>query len=158
MNSDRTLFQARIIALALVGGVVVVAGVALLLVDGEPPGVLDPGSGRLLFLGWAALSVIWVGAWYALWRRAKRIITPVRGSREIHGEELGRGRVLPSLILAWAFLEAVAMTGAIVYLLTARLSALIGGLLVMAFGIALSFPREEWFSRRRWRFEESDRI
>lgn len=157
MSPDRKLFQARIIALALAGGVVVVAGVALLLVDGEPPGVLDPGSDRLLFFGWAALSVIWVGGWYALWRRAKRIIDRARVSGGIHGEEAGPGRVLPSLILAWAFLEAAAMTGAIVYLLTARLSALIGGLLVMAFGIALSFPREKWFSRRRWRFEEPDR-
>ncbi|MDX1622681.1 MAG: hypothetical protein R3199_01715 [Gemmatimonadota bacterium] len=145
---ERLASQARIVALALAAGALVTAGVAVALVDGGPIADLGPGTDRLLLLGWAGVTLGCAAAWYALWRRAKDLGTSTAGLRRVHGdgEAPGPGRAFGSLVAAWAVLEASAVLGAVVYMMTARGAALAGGLLVMALGMALSFPRSEWFA------------
>jgi hypothetical protein len=55
--------------------------------------------------------------------------------------------VTARLIAGYAFLEAVGLVGATVYLLTGSVGVLVAGVLVVLLGAALSWPREEWFRR-----------
>jgi hypothetical protein len=143
---EQALKTARIVCGALVAAVLVYAAVAWYVRRAGGIDAVDPGAGDVLKQVFVAVMLIGVLGWMVIWGRA-RVPTPSTVARpEV---ELSRGPrgVTARLIAGYAFLEAVGLVGATVYLLTGSVGVLVAGVLVVLLGAALSWPREEWFRR-----------
>lgn len=150
MTADTILFQARLIALALLMGVLLFAGAAVWMTDPGAIEPLDAETARWMVLGWGAVAVACAAGWYVLRRKAVEQQTSTRGLRDIHhGDVEGPGPTFGLLVAAWALAEAIGITGVTVALLTGRIEPLVGGVLGTTLGIALSWPRPEWFKAFR---------
>ncbi len=150
MTADTILFRARLIALALLMGVLLFAGVAVWMTDQGAVEPLDAETARWMVLGWGAVAVVCAAGWYLLRRQALERLTSTRGLRDIHhGDVEGPGPAFGLLVAAWALAEAIGITGVTVALLTGRIEPLVGGVLGTALGVALSWPRPEWFKAFR---------
>ncbi len=145
MKPEQALRVSRILAMSLVMGVLLFAGVVYALTGSGS--VIDGGVGGWQFLikVWYAVAAILVAAWYLLWRKATcHTESPV--SRRAAG---GPERVIRLLIIAWAMLEGAALIGVTVALLTGQRSMLVAAVVLMLAGTAISFPRGEWFASFR---------
>jgi hypothetical protein len=143
---EQALKTARIVCGALVAAVLVYAAVAWYVRRTGAVASVDPGTGDLLKQVFVAVMLIGVLGWMVIWGRA-RVPTPSTVARpEV---ELSRGPrgVTSRLIAGYAFLEAVGLVGATVYLLTGSAGVLVTAVAVVVLGAALSYPREEWFRR-----------
>lgn len=150
MNPERTVFAGRLIALSLLLGVTIYAGVAVWLESEGRVTPLDPSTGRVLLLGWGAAAIGCAIGWFVFRRRALDLLTSTRGLREIHhGDVEGPGRAFGLLIVAWALAEAIGIGGVTVGLLTGRTEPLVAGPLATAIGVAATWPKVEWFSAFR---------
>lgn len=150
MNADRILFQARVIALALLFGVLLFAGVVVWTAGEGAVEPVDAETARLLVVAWGVVSVGCAVGWFVFRRKALERLTSTRGLREIHhGDVEGPGRAFGFLVVAWALAEAIGITGVTATLLTGRIGPLVGGVLGTALGVALAWPQPEWFSAFR---------
>lgn len=132
---------ARLIALALLAGVALFAMVAVFALPGAV-GPLAPGVARTLTLVWYGLAAAALLGW---WLLRARVLSGVAPAARARGAGDGPERTLQLLILGWALLEGAALFGVTLYLLGAGTAPLVGGLAIMALGIAASWPRPEWF-------------
>lgn len=141
-----TLLAARIIAAAMLLGVVIFAVVAWFFL-GDAFGTVDPDGASLLYAIWVGSTVAGIGGWWFFRNRAMDATT----ARFRAGKEPGEVAVvvLRRLIVAWALLEAVALFGIVVYGLTGRTTALLASLLLMGFGVAVTWPQDAWFPKER---------
>lgn len=150
MNPERTVFAGRLIALSLLLGVLVYAGVAVWLLREGRVAPLEASTGRILLLGWGVAAVGCAVGWFVFRRRALDLLTSTRGLRDIHhGDAEGPGRALGLLIVAWAMAEAIGIGGVTVGLLTGRTGPLAAGPLATAIGVAATWPKDEWFAAFR---------
>ena len=143
---EHAIKTARIVCGALVAGVLLYAVVAWYLRRTGAVVTVDPDTSNLLGQVFVAVMLIGVLGWMVIWSRA-RVPTPSTVARPEVELSRGPGGVVSRLIAAYAFLEAVGLVGATVYLLTGRIGVLATALAVVALGVALSYPREEWFQR-----------
>lgn len=143
-----TLLAARIIAAAMLLGVVIFAVVAWFFL-GDAFGTVDRDAASLLYAVWVGVAVAGIVGWSFARRKAMDATT----GRSRAGVEPGEAAAaaLRRLIVAWALLEVVAMFGIIVYGLTGRTTALLASVLLMGFGVAVTWPRSEWFPKERSR-------
>ncbi|MDX1662064.1 MAG: hypothetical protein R3326_09770 [Gemmatimonadota bacterium] len=149
-NADRILFQARLIALALLLGVLLFAGVATWAVGEGAIDAVDAETAGWMVLGWGVVALGCAAGWFVFRRKALDLLTSTRGLREIHhGDVEGPGRAFGYLVVAWALAEAIGILGVTVTMLTGRFGPLVGGVAGTALGIALSWPKPEWFSAFR---------
>lgn len=141
-----TLLAARIIAAAMLLGVVIFAIVAWFFL-GDAFGRVDSGAASLLYVVWVGVAVAGIVGWSFARRKAMDATT----ARSRTGVEPGEASVvvLRRLIVAWVLLEIVAMFGIVVYGLTGRTTALLASVLLMGFGVAVTWPQEEWFPKER---------
>ena len=133
---DRWRQQARILHLALVGGVVLaLAAFALVRRLGAAPS-LDPALARTVGRVAVVLVVLAVTGSSVLGRRLER--------RPTEDEESWGRRALASLIVRWALVEGAALVAGLAWLLTGGSSTIIAAgaaLLVLAFqGPGRSIP------------------
>lgn len=145
MNADQALRVSRILAMSLLLGVLLFAGVVYALTGSGS--AIDGGEGdwRFLVKVWYGVAAVLVAAWYLLLRKATyHTESPV--SRPVTG---GPERVIRLLIIAWAMLEGAALLGVTVALLTGQRSMLVAAVVLMLAGMAFSFPRGEWFASFR---------
>lgn len=143
---EQAIKTARIVCGALAAGVLLYAGVAWYLRWTGAVATVEPDTANLLGQVFVAVMLIGVLGWMVIWSRA-RVPTPSTVARPEVELSRGPGGVVSRLIAAYAFLEAVGLVGATVYLLTGRVGVLATALAVVALGVALSYPREEWFQR-----------
>ena len=145
-DPEGTLLAARIIAAAMLLGVVVFAVVAWLFL-GDAFGPVDREGASVLYTIWVVTAVAGIGGWWYFRRKAMDATT----ARSRTGMEPGEvaAAVLRRLIAAWALLEAVALFGIIVYGLTGRTTALLASVLLMGLGVAVTWPQEAWFPKER---------
>jgi hypothetical protein len=138
--------SARIVCGALVAAVLLYAAIAVYLRRTGSVALVEPQAAEVLKQVFVAAMLIGVLGWMVIWGRA-RVPTPSTVARpEVELRKGPRG-VTSRLIAGYAFLEAVGLTGATVYLLTGSARALAVGIAVVLIGAALSYPREEWFRR-----------
>jgi predicted small integral membrane protein len=143
---EQAIKTARIVCGALVAAVLLYAVVAWYLRRTGAMATVEPDTANLLGQVFVAVMLIGVLGWMVIWSRA-RVPTPSTVARPEVELSRGPGGVVSRLIAAYAFLEAVGVVGATVYLLTGRIGVLATGVAVVALGAALSYPREEWFHR-----------
>ena len=143
---EHAIKTARIVCGALVSGVLLYAVVAWYLRKTGAVATVEPDTANLLRQVFVAVMVIGVLGWVVIWSRA-RVPTPSTVARPEVELSRGPGGVVSRLIAAYAFLEAVGLVGVTVYLLTGSIGVLATALAVIALGVALSYPREEWFQR-----------
>lgn len=143
---EQALKTARIVCGALVAGVLLYAAVAWYLRWSGAMATVAPDTANLLRQVFVAVMLIGVLGWMVIWSRA-RVPTPSTVARPEVELSRGPGGVVSRLVAAYAFLEAVGLVGATVYLLTGSFGVLVTALAVVALGAALSYPREEWFQR-----------
>lgn len=143
MERGQILLQARIVALSLFFGPVIYAAIVASFVERPVESAIAP---QPLFFVWLAVAVVGVIVWHRLWQRVKTLTSSLDGRRRIQAGDVTPIQILRSMIIGWAALEAVSLVGTTMSLLTGRRDALVGGLLVLVVGIALSFPRTEWFA------------
>ena len=153
MNADQALRVSRILAMSLLLGVLLFAGVVYALTGSGS--AIDGGEGDWQFLVkmWYGAAAVLVAAWYLFWRKATcHTDSPV--SRPVTG---GPERVIRLLIVAWAMLEGAALLGVTVGLLTGQRSMLVAAVVLMLAGMAFSFPRAEWFASFRGNGADANR-
>ena len=143
---EHAIKTARIVCGALVAGVLLYAGVAWYVRWTGAVASVEPDTANLLGQVFVAVMLIGVLGWMVIWSRA-RVPTPSTVARPEVELSRGPGGVVSRLIAAYAFLEAVGLVGVTVFLLTGRIGVLATALAVVALGVALSYPREEWFQR-----------
>jgi hypothetical protein len=143
---EQALKNARIVCGAIVGAVVLYAAVAFYLRRTGAVATVEPGTADVLKQVFVAVMLIGVLGWMVIWGRA-RAPTPSTVARPEVELRRGPGGVSSRLIAGYAFLEAVGLVGATVFLLTGSVGVLVAGVLVVLLGAALSWPREEWFRR-----------
>ena len=141
-----TLLAARIVAAAMLLGVVIFAIVTWLYL-GEAFGPVDRDGASLLYTIWVGSAAVGIGGWWYFRTRAMDATTARFRAEKDPGEVAVA--VLRRLIAAWALLEAVALFGIVVYGLTGRTTALLASVLLMGFGVAVTWPQEAWFPRER---------
>lgn len=108
---------------------------------------VEPDAASLLTTAWIAFAVIGIVGWSMCRRKAAAAAeAAARARSEAAGAAV---TVLRWLVVGWALLEAVALFGIVVYGLTGRVAALLASVLLMAFGVARSWPRESWFPAAR---------
>jgi hypothetical protein len=126
----------RMIALAMIMGVVALWGVAWYVTGGGAEGLADdPGESLNLFRGaWAV---------FALGGLVAALVFRNRGIEAARGED---APPLPAhFIIAWAMLEGPALMSAVFFLLFGDVVLLWAGAMIFSLGMAVTFPREEWF-------------
>jgi hypothetical protein len=145
MNADQALRVSRILGMSLLFGVLLFAGIVYVLTGSGS--AIDGGEADWQFLikAWYVVAAVLVAAWYLLWRKAT-CHTESPASRPAAG---GPERVIRLLIIAWAMLEGAALLGVTVALLTGQRSMLTAAVVLMLAGMAVSFPRAEWFASFR---------
>lgn len=143
---EKALKTARLVCGALVAAVLVYAAVAWYLRRAGTVVAVDPGAADVLKQIFVAVMLIGALGWMVIWGRA-RAPTPSTVARPEVELRRGPRGVTSRLIAAYAFLEAVGLTGATVHLLTGSAGVLVAAVLVVLLGAALSWPREEWFRR-----------
>ena len=128
---------ARVLALALVTGPVILWAIGWVLTDGGTTSIAGADAPLTPFMAlgiWAAVALpAFVSA---LWARRRAM------DRAVAGEET---RVLPLLIVAWALLEGAAILSGVFFLLVGDPRIVTLGVLVLVFGVVLTFPRPSWF-------------
>jgi hypothetical protein len=146
---DLALKVSRIIAGALAGGVLLFWIFTWVLTgggqEGFEPGVLPP---RLAFWLWAAVALGSFAAALVFRGRAVQAGGPSRAPGEDEGGPAPAARVQTNLVIAWALLEGPALMAGVFFLLIASLQILSTAILVYGIGMALTFPRAEWFQTR----------
>ena len=143
---DQAMKSARIVCGALVAAVILYAAVAFYLRSSGSVAAVDPGTAAVLKQVFVAVMLIGVLGWMVIWGRA-RVPTPSTVARPEVELRRGPRGVTSRLIAGYAFLEAVGLMGATVYLLTGSIGVLAVAVAVVLLGAALSYPREEWFRR-----------
>jgi hypothetical protein len=144
MTPELALRTARILALAMPLGVLSLWAVAWYLTStGSAP--LSPGSvdARTAAYAWTGLAV--AGLAGALFFR-NRAVGAIESARpEDRGTPAVLGQVNSFLIIAWALLEAPGLLAGIIYLLLGLDAVLLYALPIYLVGLALTFPRAEWY-------------
>lgn len=141
------LRSARVIAAALAGGVVMFWIIAWVVLTGGGRVGLSPEavpSETALWI-WAAAAL--AGLAGALIFRGRALAAGGTASRADRGPLSPKeaGSVQTNLIIAWALLEGPALLSAVFFSLLAEPGILWPGIAVFALGMALTFPRAEWF-------------
>ena len=144
---------ARLIALSMVMGVAMMWLVAWFVTQGDT-GPRDSGVGispRLGFLIWAALAVGTFGAMMMFRGRALAMVDEARragGAAEVAARG---GPIQTLLIICFALIEAPALFAGVMLILTGSTTLLLYAAPIYLLGVALTFPRAEWFGEVRQR-------
>ncbi|HEX7118411.1 MAG TPA: hypothetical protein VF212_06465 [Longimicrobiales bacterium] len=143
------LRDARIVAGSLAAGVALFWIVGWLKTSGGEVGIApDAVTAELAFWIWAGAAILGFAAALAFRGRALRIVE--RSTGEESGPPIGELRaVQTNLVISWALLEGPALLSAVFYLLTASERILWAAVPVYAIGVAVTFPRAEWFGEGR---------
>ncbi len=145
IDADQALRVSRILAISLLLGVLLFAGVVYVVTGSGSPIDGSEGDWQFLVKPWYGVAAILVAGWYVVWRKAT-CHTDSPASRPVTG---GPERVIRLLIVAWAMLEGAALLGVTVALLTGQRSMLVAAVVLMLAGMVFSFPRAEWFASFR---------
>ena len=143
----------RIVAAALPTGVVLFWVVGWILT--RPEGGLAPEalSPDLALILWAAVAMGGFAAALAFRARALEATRALRRSSSGLSGVSGAATVAPAvargvqtnLVIAWALLEAPALLSGVLLLLTGATQILLLAVPLYLVGVALTFPRREWF-------------
>lgn len=136
------LLTARTIAGGLLGGVAFFAVVAWIVTAGGAEPVGDGGLAEALTYAWIAVVLVGAPGMLHLWR--SQIGPALDAPRHERGLQHA-ARVSRGLIIVWALLEGQALLGIAAFFVAGTTLPFYGGVLVMAVGMAASFPRREWF-------------
>lgn len=109
--------------------------------EGLSPGVISSDVALWIVVG--ALAVGLAGALFFRGRALAPIEDAARSHRALGKEEVGA--LSTNLMIAWTLIEAPALVSGMLFLLTGELQILAVAVPVWAAGIALTFPRAEWF-------------
>lgn len=144
---DSNLLSARLIALSMTLGVIFLWVVGWVVTGGGTEGLASGGelSPGLLFLIWAALAVPGFGAALVFRGRAMAALSGEAGGGGTGASGDPTSVAQTHLIIAWALLEGPALFSGVFYLLTAEGQFVLAGALVFLVGMAISFPRREWY-------------
>ena len=139
---------ARTVMGALVAGPLGVWAVAWLVTDGgtRPFGVANPGfaSGHALLI-WAVIAAGGFGVAMIFRGRALSAVEEGRRAGGASGVFARAGEVQSTLIVAMALLEGPALFAGVMFLLFGDSRILMYAAPVFLAGVALTFPRAEWF-------------
>lgn len=139
------LGPARIIAVALASGVAVFWIVGWVWTEGGRVGIA-PETLALNVALWILAGALATGLLAALAVRG-RVVAMVeealRAERALSAQEIGA--VQTNLIISWTLLEVPALLSGVLFLLLAETAILGLAVPVYALGVALTFPRSEWF-------------
>lgn len=144
---DRRLMTARVLAVALGAGPVLLWAVGWVVVRSTGGG-LAPGAGltsRLAILLWGLAAVIGFGGSLLLLRRAEATAAAVGRASEERAVRRASERVQALLLVAWALLEGPAVLAGAFYLILGDSTLVAAAASVLALGLALTFPRRAWF-------------
>jgi hypothetical protein len=146
---DTVLTTARVMALAMAMGAVLLWGVAWFLV-GRGGG----GMARTAFLGPKVALEVWgvaaAGGLIGALALRGRAVRAGREARRAGAEDAWSvaAKVQGSLLVAWALLEGPGVLAGVFYLLFGYGEIVVLAAPVLAVGVALTFPRREWFEGR----------
>ena len=142
----------RVVAGALPAGVVALWVVGWILTgggrEGMSPEALPP---TLALWGWAAVAMGGFAGALAFRGRALHEARALRGQAAEEARPEVARRVLTSLIVAWALLEGPALLSGILFVLLGAAQILVLAVPFYLVGVALTFPRREWFGETRGR-------
>lgn len=135
---------ARRLASALIIGVFLFWGVGWMINSGAGEAA-EPAGIPLATAIWMWGPTATAGFIGALFFRGKamRIVEEARRSGEAAPD--APRKLMGSLIISWAMLEGPALFGGVFFLLLGDIQLLIGAAPVYLAGVALTFPRAEWF-------------
>ena len=140
--------QARILHLSLLGGVLLFAAVAFVLSrSGTVPLVPDlPFDARLLLWLWVGFALMSAIAAIAFWRMR---VDPMLGDRAAGSAPAGTteraARLLSSLIVCWALVEAPCLLGLVLFMLSGDGNFFAYAIVFALLGFAIAAPRTDWF-------------
>lgn len=144
---DSNLMTARLIALSLTFGVILFWVVGWVVTGAGTEGLASGGelSPGLLFLIWVALAIPGFAAALVFRGRALSALSGEAGGGGTGTSGDPTSVAQTQLIIAWVLLEGPALAGGVFYLLTAEGQFVLAGALVFLVGMAITFPRREWY-------------
>lgn len=150
-DAERRLQTARVLAVALAAGPVLLWIVAYVVVTARGGGLAAsaPLTTGAALSAWGVAAVLGFGGALLLRSRARARARAARRSGD--PEEVARAsdRVQALLLLAWALLEGPAVLAGAFYLMLGDAQLIVAAVPVLAFGVLLTFPRPEWFPEAR---------
>lgn len=141
---------ARVIYLALIGGVCTFAVVAVAATEWGAAGTRAADAPPVFSYVWAALAI---GSFplVLLFRGKARKAAGLDDSRMGRERAIDPVQVQTNLFVSWALVEGPALFGVVIFFLFARLDILAYALAIAAVGWALTFPSREYFEAERGR-------
>ena len=138
---------ARLIAVSMVMGVAMMWVVAWFVTQGNA-GAREGAVGispRLGFLIWAALAIGTFAAMMMFRGRALAMVDDARRSGGAAEVAARSGPIQTLLIICFALIEAPALFAGVMLILTGSTTLLLYAAPIYVLGVALTFPRAEWF-------------
>lgn len=143
------LTTARILSASFRIGVGVFAVVAWVLTGGGArPLAGDDAMAMPLTYAWIAVAFGTALGAIVVWRMRVGPVLTMSAATPAEERRTRHGALLTGLIVVWALLEAQALAGIVVFLLTGAALPFWGGLAVMGVGTTVSRPRAEWYRER----------
>ncbi len=137
---------ARVIAAALPTGVLLFWGVAWFITGGGRRALLpsSPLPADTAFWIWGATAVAGLaGALFLRTRVVQAVEQATRMGGRLRTETIAQNQAL--LMIAWALLEVPGLIAGVFFLLLAARNLLWAAALFYLVGVALTFPRPEWY-------------
>ncbi len=142
-QAQAPLRTARMIATALPAGVVLFWIVGWIITKGGAAGIIGEAFARDTILWiWSAVALLGFAGALFFRGRAVQVAEAAAGRPP---SPATAGEVQATLIVAWALLEAPALLSGVFFLLFALTPILWAAVPVYLMGVAVTFPRAEWF-------------